>query len=218
MDKRADIWAFGVVLFEMLTGKRLFRGETVSDTIAAVLRREIDWTAAARRDAGSACDGCSRAASTATRSTRLRDIGEARVAVVPEEAAAAPARAVDGRARARRLSPWVAALGGVLLTLAGIVAGRMAPRTEKIQATPLVRFTLDTGQALLSASWHQFGGLAVSRDGQRLAWVASDGKVDRLYQRRMDSSRRARFRRPRERRIRSSPPTGGGSASSPTAC
>ncbi len=45
VDKRADIWAFGVVLFEMLTGKRLFTGETVSDTLAAVLRQEIDWKA-----------------------------------------------------------------------------------------------------------------------------------------------------------------------------
>jgi len=45
VDRRADIWAFGVVLFEMLTGKRLFTGETVSDTLAAVLRQEIDWRA-----------------------------------------------------------------------------------------------------------------------------------------------------------------------------
>ena len=44
VDKRADIWAFGVVLFEMLTGKRLFGGETVSDVLAAVLTREVDWT------------------------------------------------------------------------------------------------------------------------------------------------------------------------------
>src|SRR3984885_6083073 len=43
VDKRADIWAFGVVLFEMLTGKRLFEGETVSDTLAAVLTKEPDW-------------------------------------------------------------------------------------------------------------------------------------------------------------------------------
>lgn len=42
-DKRADIWAFGVVLYEMLTGRRLFRGETASDTIAAVLTKEPDW-------------------------------------------------------------------------------------------------------------------------------------------------------------------------------
>jgi serine/threonine protein kinase len=45
VDKRADIWAFGVVLFEMLSGSRLFSGETVSDTLASVLRQEINWNA-----------------------------------------------------------------------------------------------------------------------------------------------------------------------------
>src|SRR6202142_4082710 len=44
VDKRADIWAFGVVLFEMLTGKPLFAGETISDTLAAVIKEEPDWT------------------------------------------------------------------------------------------------------------------------------------------------------------------------------
>ena len=43
VDKRADIWAFGVVLYEMLTGKRLFEGETISDTLAQVLTKEPDW-------------------------------------------------------------------------------------------------------------------------------------------------------------------------------
>src|SRR6187399_3340105 len=45
VDRRADIWAFGAVLFEMLTGKRAFRGEDVTDTLAAVLQREPDWSA-----------------------------------------------------------------------------------------------------------------------------------------------------------------------------
>jgi serine/threonine protein kinase len=45
VDRRADIWAFGVVLFEMLTGQRLFRGETVSDTLASVLKTEPLWDA-----------------------------------------------------------------------------------------------------------------------------------------------------------------------------
>ena len=55
VDTRADIWAFGVIVFEMLTGKALFAGETISDTLAAVLRDEIDWTAlpASRRPIGS---------------------------------------------------------------------------------------------------------------------------------------------------------------------
>jgi hypothetical protein len=43
-DKRADIWAFGAILFEMLTGTRLFQGETISDTLAAVLRQDLPWT------------------------------------------------------------------------------------------------------------------------------------------------------------------------------
>src|SRR4026209_2521892 len=45
VDRRADIWAFGVVLFAMLSGERAFKGEDVSDVLAAVLRRDIDWTA-----------------------------------------------------------------------------------------------------------------------------------------------------------------------------
>jgi serine/threonine protein kinase len=45
VDKRSDIWSFGVVVFEMLTGERLFKGETLSDTLAAVLREEVPWPA-----------------------------------------------------------------------------------------------------------------------------------------------------------------------------
>mgnify|MGYP000503011707 CR=1 FL=1 len=45
VDRRADLWAFGVIIFELLTGRQLFAGETVSDTLAAVLRKEPDWQA-----------------------------------------------------------------------------------------------------------------------------------------------------------------------------
>jgi len=186
VDKRADIWAFGVVLFEMLTGRRLFEGEAVTDVLAAVVRQEIGWDALPH-DTPAGVHHLLRRCLDRDPRNRLRDIGEARVAFDPGESAAA-AEAVDGRARG--VSPWVAVLAGVLATFAGAVGGRMAPRAEKaekIQPLPLARFAFDTGRPLLSSSWHQFGGLAISRDGQRLAWVASDGTVDQLYQRRMDS-------------------------------
>ncbi len=44
VDKRSDVWAFGCVLYEMLTGRRAFSGQTVTETLAAILEREIDWT------------------------------------------------------------------------------------------------------------------------------------------------------------------------------
>ena len=56
VDKRSDIWAFGCVLYEMLTGQRAFEGENVTDTLAAVLRAEPDWSALpAKCTVGSAC-------------------------------------------------------------------------------------------------------------------------------------------------------------------
>ena len=54
VDKRADIWAFGVVLYEMLTGRRAFPGDEISDVLAAVLRQDIDWSRAARGHATAA--------------------------------------------------------------------------------------------------------------------------------------------------------------------
>ena len=115
VDKRADIWAFGVVLFEMLTGQRLFGGETISHTLADVLRAPIEFdqllstTPRVIRDVAKRC-------LDRDVKTRLRDIGEARIAIQKylsnpaEEAAVAvpgappPRRSrVVWRGRSRRL-------------------------------------------------------------------------------------------------------------------
>ena len=78
VDRRADIWAFGVILFEMLTGKQLFKGETMSDTLAAVLRAEPDWESLPVDEAPELCRLIERCLERDPKQ-RLRDIGEARI-------------------------------------------------------------------------------------------------------------------------------------------
>jgi Tol biopolymer transport system component len=83
VDKRADIWAFGAVLYEMLTGRRCFEGETVSDTLAAVLMREPEWSALPAAVSPRVRELLARCLRRDAKQ-RLRDIGEARVALEEE--------------------------------------------------------------------------------------------------------------------------------------
>lgn len=78
VDKRADIWAFGVMLYEMLTGRRCFEGEDISTTLAAVLMREPDFTALPA-DTPPAVASLVRRCLERDPKQRLRDIGEARL-------------------------------------------------------------------------------------------------------------------------------------------
>src|SRR6266511_2516111 len=90
VDKRTDIWAFGCVLFEMLSGHRPFGGETASDVIASVISAEPDWTALPKatpprvRELLNSC-------LQKDLSRRLRDIGDARIEVVAPSVAAGAA-------------------------------------------------------------------------------------------------------------------------------
>src|SRR5260370_31387256 len=116
-DKRADIWAFGCVLYEMLSGKPVFQGETTSDILAAVLRSEPDWNAL---PAGTPprIRKLLRRCLERDRKQRLRDIGEARITID------APEEEVAQKPTSARIWPWTAALA-IALCLAA--AGWLRP-------------------------------------------------------------------------------------------
>ena len=90
VDKRADNWAFGCVLYEMLAGKKLFTGETVSDILAAVLKSDADWEALPA-STSSAVRHLLRRCLDRDRKHRLQAMGEARIAI--EDCLADPAAA-----------------------------------------------------------------------------------------------------------------------------
>ena len=88
VDKRSDIWAFGVILYEMLTGNRLFIGDTISDTLASVLKTEIDFDALPRDTPPRIRSLVKRCLERDPRQ-RTRDIGDARI-VIEEVRSGAP--------------------------------------------------------------------------------------------------------------------------------
>jgi Tol biopolymer transport system component/predicted Ser/Thr protein kinase len=135
VDKRADIWAFGVILFELLSGRRLFQGETVSDTLASVLRQEIPWEALPASTPASVRRLLVRCLERDPK-MRLRDIGDARAdldpsaASVPASAAVTPTPAgLSGM----HILIWAASLlvvGGVA-TYLGWIVKPTAPRPPR---------------------------------------------------------------------------------------
>ena len=123
VDKRTDIWAFGCVLYQMLTGRRAFCGETVSDTIAAILEREPDWTAMPAGTPPVVRRLLQRCLEKDAR-RRLRDIGDVRHWL--EEAPSRDAGAGATDVSRQRSIAWL--LGGVALVLTIVGAGQCGPR------------------------------------------------------------------------------------------
>jgi Tol biopolymer transport system component len=188
VDKRTDIWAFGCVLYELLTGKRAFRGETVSDTIAAVLEREPNWGALPPATPAKIRDLLRRCLQKESQH-RLRDIGDARIEI--EEASAAPAMPEPAatlkgvRVLGRRA--LIVGVGALLLVaiVTGLAIWNLKP-APTAPPKPVSRFTitLPPGEQL---SAQDYAAMALSPDGTHLAYVATQGGTQQLYLRAMDS-------------------------------
>lgn len=179
VDKRSDIWSYGAVLWEMLTGKRLFEGgKTLSQTLDAVLHAEIDFG----RLSGTVPEGIVellRRCLDRDVTTRLRSIGEAQVAIA--RCVADPtngARAVRQPARATKLAWALATLGIVAAVVLGSLYWRKpAPEERVVQTTILppekttLAFTTNYGPPALSPDGRRMVFAATGEDGKSKLWI-----------------------------------------------
>ena len=183
VDKRTDIWAFGCVLYEMLTGRTAFAGETISDTIAAILGRGPDWQTLPETTPASVRRLLQRCLEKDPK-RRLHDIADARIEIDD-----APTSSVDqhaivsatpaGRAHRRERLAWamagVAGLAFAALAVATVVSIRRAVPEPVVTRLDVV--TPPTSDAF---------SFALSPDGRQLAFVANGEKGSQLWLRSLD--------------------------------
>jgi serine/threonine-protein kinase len=187
VDRRADIWAFGVVLWEMLTGIKLFDGETVSDVMAAILTREPDLDAlppAVPNHIRSLIGRCLRR----DPKIRQRDMGDVRLELEEDLGPGGdrPAQAdglVADRTRYARM-PWLVA---TVATAAAVVLGLLIVRPPELLPGVPTHLALTLPEGLSFAMREKRPVVAISPAGDEMVFNAGDGQIDRLYRRSLTS-------------------------------
>jgi serine/threonine protein kinase len=170
VDKRADIWAFGVVLFEMLTGKKLFEGETVSDTLAQVLTKQPDWEQVPL-EVRSLLQACLQK----DPKQRLQAIGDWRIALTN-------AQQIQNAPATKSKLPWIlaAVFAMALIDLSSLYWRATRPVERPLK--PLVRLDVDLGPGVSLVGSNLAANVIVSPDGTRLVYASQS----RLFTRRLD--------------------------------
>jgi serine/threonine-protein kinase len=180
VDKRTDIWAFGCVLFEMLSGNMAFEGDTVTDTIAAILERDPDWSTLPA-DTPRAVRRLMQRCLEKDPKQRLRDIGDARIEI--EQIIQAPNADLDADVAAHQSRTWrrraqlAVAVGAVAaLSAAGLAVQALSRDSAAAADTRVVRMTVDLPENQTIGP--EFNSkIALSPDGTRLAFTPLPGPV-----------------------------------------
>ena len=176
VDKRADIWAFGVVLWEMLTGQRLFVGDTVSDTLAAVLKEEPDLETLPPTIPGSVRRVLRRCLQKNPKQ-RLHDIADARIELTEEESE--ESTVVVGTSSPTR-SPIFAALPWLVAAIAVVIAAWVGLGSRPDEVSP--RRVFAELSPPVDASFIVSRGLAISPDATKVVYAArSESGADQLW-------------------------------------
>jgi eukaryotic-like serine/threonine-protein kinase len=189
VDKRTDIWAFGCVLYEMLTGKQAFRGEDITDTLAAVVRAEPDWQALPPRTPYKIRDLLRRCLQK-DKTLRMQAAGDVRIEI--QEALTAPKDASAPQTAPVNRSKLLVAVAAVLAIIAAValwIAWR-ATRPVEQSLQPLVRLDVDLG-ADVSLGSDAGTDTIISSDGVRLVYISQG----RLFTRRLDQPKGTELRR-----------------------
>ncbi len=178
VDKRSDLWAFGVVLLEMLTGRPVFGGETISHVLASVLKDEPDW-AALPANTPAPIRRLLRRCLEKDRRRRLESAADARLDI--DEALAAPSVEASAGSVAAQPAAWRRALPWALASALGLaVVLQWAPWREAPATPPSVRFQIPTPGTSAAEMF------TLSADGRYLAFIASTGGPNALWLRDME--------------------------------
>ena len=178
VDRRADVWAFGCVLYEMLTGKRAFRGDDITDVLAAIVRDEPDWSALPPSTPAS-IHRLLRRSLIKDKNDRLGDIGVARLEITD----AANPSAVDARvgsvpasSRVTRFG-WMgaAAVAGALVT--GLAIWQLRPASPVLEERRASILIPDARRWIGPSG----SGVVISPNGARIAYTAVEGSDEQLF-------------------------------------
>jgi serine/threonine protein kinase/Tol biopolymer transport system component len=184
-DRRSDVWAFGCVLYEMLTGTRAFAGDDVTDVLAALIRAEPDWKKLPSETPAS-IQKLLRRCLAKDRKKRLPDIGAARLDIQEALIEPGPDVTPSGVTRRRWLNgaavAWIAATISLVAALGIAIYFWPPPKDTRVIRTSILP---PDGMTFTSASPAR--RFALSPDGRRLAFVGSTNGRQQLWIRSMDS-------------------------------